>query len=108
ARIANDGLGPNAAQAKRWEREARRADRDVDATRDLLDTDCDFYYRSISLQLGGEDAEPLRVARAKHHAFDQRRQAAGTARTHVPCCSNDEERRSRDLPSFQCTHLPDA
>src|ERR1019366_6393081 len=76
--------------------------------RELLETRCDVYLGSISLQLGGEGVQPLRITRAKHNAFGERRQAASTARTHISGCSNDQERGSADLPPLHCAHFPDA
>lgn len=92
AGIANDGFGRNAAKTKGRRSQARRANHDVGLMRGLFETGCDFYGRSIRLQLGGEGAEPFRVACAKYYAFDEWRQASGTAGTHIPCCSNNEKR----------------
>src|SRR5580692_5592502 len=82
-RIADDGFGCYAAQLKGGGRHAGRADRDIGRIWDLIETCCDFYLGSIGLQLGCKSLKPLRIASAKNHAFDERRQAAGIAGTHI-------------------------
>src|SRR5712691_1433675 len=68
-RIANDGSGRNAAQLKRSGCEARNADHDVGRKWGVLETGNYLYLGSIRLQFGCQGAQPLRVARAKQHAF---------------------------------------
>jgi len=108
ARIADYSFGRNAAQSKPRGSQASRTDHHVSRTRDLFEMGCDFHHRSISLQFGGEAAKPLNVARAKHHAFNERRKAASTAGTYITGCSNDEERRSRGFSPLLYTQSPDA
>src|ERR1700736_402396 len=108
ARIANDGVGRDPAQQERGGSQTRGTNHEVSLCGELLATCGHFHINSVSFELRGEPAESLHVACVEQHALHEGRQAADATGTYIACCSDDEQRRTLEVSTFERAHLLDS